>query len=252
MDCNRTFCSFLKGVVLTPQAAYSRKTFPPRIIMTKQILAALFFCMGSVAAGEVSTRVCLADGNTPLEYTDIMVGTKLTMIVSSDVAQDWFAGGALVIEGEEMQNRGVLYGRDCEFGECPGSCLPDAGEWATVWETFFPGIGFDLGSVEDPNAGDWYIIDYNAIDIGDCNVTFYDYDISEEPVDILPFHHVRTRDFDNNTKVDFADFAILALYWQETDCNDPNWCEGTDLDIDGNVDSNDLMLFSDYWLETTQ
>ena len=220
--------------------------------MKKVIPFVLFFSIASVAVGEVSTRVCLTDGNTPLEYQDIMVGTKLTMIVSSDVAEDWFNGGALVIEGEDMQNRGELHGRDCEFGECPGSCLPDAGEWAAVWPTVVPGHGFDLSGGEEPNAGDWFILDYNAIDIGDCNVIFYDYDVSEEPVDIIPFHHVRTRDFDNNTKVDLADFAVLALYWQVTDCNDPNWCEGTDLDTDGNVDVNDLMLFTNYWLEKTE
>lgn len=253
MDRNHIFCSFLKGVFLIPQAAYSRKmVFLLRVIVTKQILAALFLCMGSVAAGGVSTRVCRADGNTPLEYTDIMVGTRLTMIVSSNVAEYWW-GGALLIEGEDMQNRGVLYGRGYDGENYAGSCLPDAGVNAAVWSTVFPGHGFELYGGEEPNAGDWFILDYNAIDIGDCNVAFYDWDISDtEPVDILPFHHVRTRDFDNNTRVDFADFAILALYWQETDCNDPNWCEGTDLDTDGNVDSNDLRLFSDYWLETTQ
>ena len=54
------------------------------------LLVALFF---SVASVEISARVCLADGNTPFEYRDIMVGTKLTIIVDSNVAEDW--GGAL-------------------------------------------------------------------------------------------------------------------------------------------------------------
>jgi len=220
--------------------------------MAKQILVAVFFCMGSVAAGEVSTRVCRADGNTPLEYIDIMVGTKLKIIVSSDLAEEWYAG-VLVIEEEYMQNRGVLYGRGFDGNQYAGSCLPDAGLFAAVFPAVLRGQGFELVGGEEPNAGDWFIFDYNAIDIGDCNVAFYDYEISEtEPVDVLSFHHVRTRDFDNNTKVDFADFAILALYWQETGCNAPNWCEGTDLDTNGSVDFNDLMLFSDYWLETTQ
>ncbi|MHC4736714.1 MAG: hypothetical protein ACYTDW_20005, partial [Planctomycetota bacterium] len=55
-------------------------------------LLAIFLGMASVAAGKVSTRVCLADGNTPFPpvdsnfphvYPDIMVGTRLTIIVSS-------------------------------------------------------------------------------------------------------------------------------------------------------------------------
>ncbi len=63
--------------------------------MKRVILLVLFLCMASVAAGEVSTRVCLADGNTPVPpvdpnfphvYPDIMVGTRLTIIVDSNVA----------------------------------------------------------------------------------------------------------------------------------------------------------------------
>jgi hypothetical protein len=72
------------------------------------------------------------------------------------------------------------------------------------------------------------------------------------PVYDLVFSHVPTRDFDEDTKVDVADFAIFALYWHVVDCNDPNQCGGTDLDIDGNVDSMDLALFADYWLKSTE
>ena len=228
--------------------------------MKKLIPLIITFGMASVAAGEVSTRVCLADGNTPFPsidpnfphiYPDIMVGTKLTIIIDSNVAGYWY-GGALTIEGMDI-NRGVLYGRDFDGLEYPGSCFPDAGAYAAVWATVYPGHGFEVFGGEDPNVGDWFIIDYNAIDIGDCNVRFYDYDVNEtEPIDILVFHHVRTRDFDKNTKVDFADFAMLASYWQEPNCSDPNWCEGTDLDTDGSVDTYDLALFVDYWLEKTE
>jgi len=102
-------------------------------------------------------------------------------------------------------------------------------------------------------AGDWFIIDYTATSVGDCNVGYYDHSISGiDPNYYLEFSHVRTRDFNNDTKVDFIDFAVLASYWQATVCSDPNWCEGVDLDIDGNVDANDLALFVDYWLERTE
>jgi hypothetical protein len=106
----------------------------------------------------------------------------------------------------------------------------------------------------DIEADDWFIIDYNATDIGDCNVGFYKHNIpvGSELLYYLEFSHVRTRDFDENTNVDSADFAILASYWQQTDCNDPNWCEGSDLDTSGTVDANDLRLFTDYWLESTR
>jgi hypothetical protein len=225
--------------------------------MKKITILLLFLCMTSPAVGAVSTRVCLSDGNTPLEladpcipfvYRDVMVGTKLTIIVDSNVAEYW-DGGALVTEKPD-----ILYGRDCDGPECPGSCLPAAGDFAYVVKIEYPGYGLEFYVGEEPDVGDWFIFDYNAIDIGYCNVAFYDYSVSTtEPVYTLIFHHVRTRDFHKDTKVDFCDYAILASHWQATDCNEPGgWCEGADLDIDGNVDFDDLMLFCKYWLEKTE
>ena len=219
--------------------------------MKRLILLLLLLGTTSAALGKVSVRAYRADGITQLEYQDIMVGTKLTIIVDSNVAEEWY-GGALGIEGTDT-DRGVLYGRDYDGFEYPGSVLPAAGDFAAVWETVSYGTGFELYGGEEPDIGNWFIIDYNAIDIGDCNVVFYDLEVSDtEPNDILSFHHVRTRDFYKNTKVDFDDFALLALYWQETNCGDSNDCEGADLDINGKVDANDVTLFSDYWLESTE
>ncbi|MBN1392776.1 MAG: hypothetical protein JW947_08250 [Sedimentisphaerales bacterium] len=235
--------------------------------MKKMIILFLLLSVTSGTLGAVSARVCLSDGITPLEladpcipneYRDIMVGTKLTVLVSSDVAEYWYAGDLVVAEAE-MANIGLLYGRDCEFGECPGSCLPDAGEDAAVWDTYmFPGPGFEFYGGFEPNVGDWFIFDYNALEVGDCNVLFYEYqEIEGEPVPVLlstmTFHHTRTRDFNGDTKVDFADFAILASYWQEDNCGSLNNCEGADLDNnDGDVDLGDLMEFCKFWLEKTE
>ena len=232
--------------------------------MKKLILLVLFFGMAPVAIGEVSTRVCLADGNTPFPpldpndpcvSPDVMVGTKLTIIVYSDVAEVW--DGALAISGED-RNYGILSARDYnEFTfDYEGSHLPAAGDEAVVWlwhDDMLEIDGFSLWTdFVDPNEGDWFIIDYNAIAIGDCNVGFYDDSISIDPNYYLEFSHVRTRDFNGDTKVDFTDFVVLASYWQEAVCYDPNWCEGADLDTDGSVDANDLVLFVEYWLEKTR
>jgi len=58
---------------------------------------------------------------------------------------------------------------------------------------------------------------------------------------------VPTRDYNNDKKVNFLDYAVFASHWLAGDCDDPNWCDGTDLDFDGDVDSNDLGLFVEYW-----
>jgi len=233
-------------------------------IMKKLTILALFLGMTSVAMGEVSTRVCLADSNTPLEladpnipfvYRDIMVGTKLTIIVDSNTAGYW--GGGLFIVGTDM-DYGVLSGRDYNdiTLDWEGSRFEAADDGALVydWEDDMRS-GFDLYGHSRAVEGDWFIIDYTATSVGSCNVGFYDYgefDLMDFHIYDMVFSHVRTRDFNNDAKVDFTDFAVLASHWQEMGCSDPNWCEGTDLDIDGNVDCNDLILFIDYWLERTE
>lgn len=221
--------------------------------MKRLILLVLFLGMASVASGEVSTRVCLADGNTPFPpidpnfphvYPDIMVGTKLTIIIDSNVAEDW--SGGLFIPDED-KDYGILWG---------AICLPAAGDGADAlpWDDEYI-HGFDLYTgFSGIQAGDWFVIDYLATSIGDCNVGFYDYGGPggmDYPEYDLVFSHV-IPDIIKDGKIDFADFALFASYWQVTDCQDWNLCEGADLDTDGDVDYNDLRLFVGCWLERTE
>ena len=232
--------------------------------MKKLTILALFLGMTSMAMGEVSTRVCLADSNTPLEladpnipfvYQDIMVGTKLTIIVDSNIAGFW--EGGLFIAGID-RDYGFLSGRDYNDTtlDWEGSRFKAVGDKARVFDRQdVIQSGFDFYGHRSASEGDWFIIDYTAISVGYCNVGFYDYTrpgVIDSPVYEITFSHVRTRDFNNDTSVDSADFAVLASHWQKTGCSDPNWCEGTDLDTNGNVDCNDLTLFMDYWLERTE
>jgi hypothetical protein len=235
--------------------------------LAEQIFLLLTLIVGvvSVASGEISVTVCLSDGNTPLAlvdpnipyvYRDIMVGAKLIIVVSSDTNKPWQqdanAGGSLAIE-EEYWPYGVLSARGpLVGGDWSGSHLPAAGAEAVVYdweEEYIDGFDLYTGST-NIEAGDWFVIDYNAIGVGDCNVGFYDHRVSwDEPIYYLSFSHVRTRDFNRDTVVDFADFAMFASHWQMTGCMDPGWCDGTDLDVNGDVDINDLMLFCEFWLE---
>jgi hypothetical protein len=226
------------------------------------ITVVLLLAFGSIAVGEVSTRVCLADANTPLEladpnvpfvYRDIMVGTKLTIIVDSNIAEFWTGG---LYFGSTYRDYGVLSARDYNdiTLDWEGSHFEAAGDKARVQAVHdIVNSGFDLYSYDSAVTGDWFILDYNATNIGICKVDFYDYSLSwDYPVYSHVFSHVRTRDFNQDTKVDFTDFALLALYWLETGCSDPDWCAGTDLNTDGTVDRNDLTFFADFWLERTE
>jgi hypothetical protein len=232
------------------------------MMMKKVMPLVLILATATVCTGEVFPQVYLADSNTPLSlrgpnipfvYRDIMVGTRLTIIIYSNVAEYW--SGSLTIADANM-DLGVLSARRPQNdGDWKGSHLLAAGKEAAVYDWEEAGIdGFDLytGST-GIQAGDWFIIDYNAINIGTCTVGFYDYGISwDQPIYYLKFSHVRTQDFNKDTRVDFTDFAIFASRWQENECGDPDWCEGTDLDTSGTVDTNDLMSFAEYWLEKTE
>mgnify|MGYP001346067671 FL=1 len=49
--------------------------------------------------------------------------------------------------------------------------------------------------------------------------------------------------------VDFADYAILAGYWLNTNCAEQGDCGGADSEPDGDVDGADLKALTDNWLE---
>jgi hypothetical protein len=55
-------------------------------------------------------------------------------------------------------------------------------------------------------------------------------------------------DLDDDKDVDFKDYAVLSQRWFESECTDPNWCAGADLNHSGTVDSNDLDRVTDCWL----
>ena len=153
-------------------------------VIERLTVFALFLCVGSIATGEVSTTVYLADGNTPLEwadpnvpfvYRDIMVGTRLTILVSSDANGVWL--GYLRIAGAD-RDYGAISARDYNdvTRDWEGSHLEAAGIGAEVTRNANSlRTSFNLLSVSDSNSvpGDWFIIDYTATDVGNCCVGFY-------------------------------------------------------------------------------
>ena len=210
----------------------------------------LIICLNPIALAESRVRVCEADGITPFNGREIMVGTRLTFIVSSDYGEYW--SGGLFING---QNRalGLLSarGEDPNTGDWSGSHYEEAGETARVSDWEDSAIwGFDLyTSDSNSTAGDWFILDYEAIGAGDSNVEFYDYDVSwDDPNFLVSFSQVPSRDFNNDDSVNLLDYSIFSSNWMVNDCNDPNWCDHTDINTDGDVDVYDLISFVDYWL----
>lgn len=63
-----------------------------------------------------------------------------------------------------------------------------------------------------------------------------------------PQETCRKADLDNSRDVGFTDFAILALYWLESNCARSNDCGRADLVRDNSIDIADLSLFAQNWL----
>jgi len=53
-------------------------------------------------------------------------------------------------------------------------------------------------------------------------------------------------DLDGNCIVNLADFALLGLHWQDTNCDD---CDNADITGDGDVNLDDLLKFCEDWLK---
>ena len=143
------------------------------------------------------------------------------------------------------------------------SCLASAGDVPLVqYDDSYLGEGFQLSSdVLNATAGEWFVLDYRAEGVGTCNVELHEYRgtpddplsgiLIEVLLDTLSFMHVPSRDFDSDTSVNFVDFALLASQWGQVAIADPNMNGSADLNADGLVDTADMALFGDYWLERT-
>lgn len=222
----------------------------------------LAVALAPATLAKVWTTVYRCDGVTPLEavdpnhptvYRDIMVGTRLVLVVSSDKGEYWW--GRLLLSQEDAQY-GELSGRG--YVKTPAnyrdSCLASAGKTArAIPANNFWGVGIEFHtSVSLPVlAGDWFVIDYYAEQAGTCRLGLYDSSVGPEvQIETLAFTHVPSQDFNADTVVNFKDFALLASHWNSK--ADPNGLGAAfDLNSDGHSNLGELALFSEYWLERT-
>lgn len=214
------------------------------------------------------TPLTLKDPNLPGVYEDIMVGTRLVLVVRSDEnwskiepgsggKEQWRAygwWGALWCDRDSW-NHGKLLGRgydpDTLQGSYLGSCLPATGSAyypsnhipTAIFRNGLKGIGFDLVTLEDATAGDWFVFDYVAESVGTCKVKFMDRWVSSDvPQETLVFNHVPSQDNNGDGIVSFPDFASLASRWRQPG-------EG---EADSFIDPSGLAMFADHWLVRTE
>jgi len=201
------------------------------------------------------TPLGAVDPNRPAVYRDIMVGTRLAIVISSDAATPW--PGVLASSWDDWIY-GELTARDYNSKTLSyeGSCLPAAGTKSFVRvsrDAAKVGLQFGFGAGSIPAPGEWFIVDYHARQVGACTLRLYGLPVRlDSPAETLSFTHVDSRDFNGDAIVDFRDFALLAGHWNPQEYLEPDSPQGMfDLDSDGKIGPGDLALFSEYWLEQT-
>jgi hypothetical protein len=230
----RTLCVLTAVVILAP------------LVMAK-VWTSVYRC-------DEVTPLAPVDANYPTVYRDIMVGTHLVIVVSSDTNES--CSGTLRMSWDEA-NEVTLSGRgfDPESGNYEGSCLEAAGRDAMVMDLVgTDGLTFWYNN--DPGTaipGHWFAFDYHATHVGSVAIEVNDLDPnSGTPVDVLSFTHVPSRDFNGDYVVNFEDFALLAKTWRLPAVPDADNPEAKfDLDADSRGGIGDLALFAGYWLERT-
>ncbi len=225
----------------------------------------------AVYRADEQTPLAPADPNTPGLYEDIMVGTRLSLFISSDVEGIW--DGDLWLSPEAASIGAISargYNPEGKFRNHEGSCLKAAGRNPLVYVSAgFDGVTVSFLSAWDATAGEWFVLDYEAKAVGRCDIELHSISMSDDVVigpdpytegpppferhliQTLTFNHVPTRDFDGNKIVDFVDFAMLASGFTGPRLADPNQGPSLDLNEDYQVDIFDVAAFSEYWLERT-
>lgn len=213
------------------------------------MIAILVGIISAASTAKVTLDIYESDGLTLFDGRNIMVGTKLKLIVTSDTNDYW--SGGLFIDGSN-RDLGILSGsgKDLNTRDYSDCHWENAGPEATVtqWEdSVIRGFGLFAGSNCVP--GDWFAIDYTALEPGEPNVGFYEYSVSwDDPNDFVMFNQVPAADFNTDGIVNLLDYSLLSSCWLEDDFTNSSGCQKADLYMNGIIDVNDLILFTDNWL----
>lgn len=196
------------------------------------------------------------DPNTsePITLPEIMVGMDVSIVIHSD-ANDLWSGG-LFIKGQDRA-LGQLAARrgNSDSHNWSNSCLEAAGKNAYVIEWKDSNIwGFDCYTDDlERQSGNWFVLDYTALEAGECTIGFYDHRNSDwtitDPNLSIHFQNTPTRDLNSDKTVNFDDFVIFSSQWNKrSNPDDPNLFSPADFSGDGFVGLEDVVMFADYWL----
>jgi hypothetical protein len=215
----------------------------------KKALFLVYMALVLPLSAQITVEVYEEDGVTLFDNRNIPVGTSLKLIIASDSNEFW-SGGLFISDSDRDLGSLSGAGKEPNSLDWAGCHWEEAGPYAMVtdWEDSLI-KGFDFYASECNSVpGNWFVVDYTALAPGNPDIGFYTYDVSwYEPNMLIPIHQVPVSDFNIDGAVNLADFAVLSMYWQQDDPCSSDW-EIADLDADGAVDMNDLILFTDDWL----
>ena len=156
---------------------------------------------------------------------------------------------------------------EIDFGKASNS------ENFQVWNNGLPALHYDIsvisgnsyfsilpptsGSSADSTVKNTHTVVVNRNNIPAGQEVFGEVMISAAGADNSP-HYISLSavgappDLNGDGIINSGDFGILAFHWMDDTCSEPNWCEKSDCDHSGTVDSNDLAILCSYWLKTIE
>lgn len=181
------------------------------------------------------------------------------------------SSGSPVINIQTGLVEGLLFGGNVDFvrdGDCERSSVcPDEGcpgwELATRTMEFADRVpSYDVYVGTDPGQMNLVCVDtpkpWCRVAVPLCGQRYYWQVVAKNPCGQTPgpvwsFTTEPHGDLDHDCKVDLTDFTQLASMWTRSDCDLSNdFCTGADLDGQGGVSTEDLMLLVEHWLTIIQ
>lgn len=182
---------------------------------------------------------------------------------------DSFSGnsGSVVLNRGTMQVEGILVRGNEDFvadGECDRTNVcPDSGcpgfedvTRATEFSEYVP--AFDVYLSDNPDSLELVASDVfsSACDPGtlQCGTTYYWQVLlkggcTQTLSEVFFFTTAPAGDLNANCNVDFLDFAKFAAHWKSMDCGPANrYCDGADINKNGEVGLVDLAILAHNWL----
>ena len=196
---------------------------PNEVILSTRINGSYYFDIGWVLM-DYFYQDANSTVNGWLQINEFPDGAPCRVQVDISFPNDNWTGGSVWQFYMESSQESFLAGRDADgdYGSLPGTINTFAGEPVFVF------LGIAGGGYAD------HVIETLGSGMLTINAT----------MTVIP----HPADFNADGWVNFIDFALFSLNWQQMCDSNTGPCQESDFDRNGIVDANDLEIFTQYWL----